>query len=127
MVGSEPVTAQVIRVTRPDTLMIRVYVPQSHSQNTIHAVVAGVSCEPAARQDILDWVEIHADFGRLRLVTDWLRDTYGRVLADLADVVSGETLASYLVGQGSAKPWDTHYLDTFRELMEAEEPDDAGW
>lgn len=127
MVLPDALTAQVIRVTRPDTLMVRTHVPQTQSQATIHCVVAGVSCEPAARDHVIDWVEIHQDFGRIRLVTDWLRDTYGRVLADLADQQTGETLSSYLVSNGVAVPWDTHYLDTFRDLMQAEEPDDAGW
>lgn len=125
MVKQEPLTAQVIRVTRPDTLMVRTHVPQLQAQATVYCVVAGAACESNARESIIDWVELHADFGRLALVTDWLRDSYGRVLADLADLGTGETLAAYLISQGAAKKWDTHYLDTFRELMEAEEPDDA--
>lgn len=127
MVIQEPLTAQVVRVTRPDTLMVRTHVPQLQSQTTVYCVVAGVSCEPTAREHIIDWVEAHQDFGRIRLVTDWLRDSHGRVLADLADIQSGESLSSYLIDQGAAKQYGTHYVDTFRELMEAEEPDDAGW
>lgn len=127
MVFPEALTAQVIRITRPDTLMVRTHVPQLQSQATIYCVVAGVSVEPTAKPHIIDWVECHQDFGRIRLVTDWLRDTYGRVLADLADGSTGETLSSYLVSHNVAAPWDTHYLDTFRDLMTAEEPDDAGW
>lgn len=127
MVIPEPLTAQVIRVTRPDTLMVRTHVPQLQSQATVFCVIAGVSCEPTAREHIIDWVEAHQDFGRIRLVTDWLRDSHGRVLADMADLQSGESLSQYLVTHGAAKPYDTHYLDTFRELMSAEEPDDSGW
>lgn len=127
MVIPESLNAQVIRVTRPDTLMVRTHVPQLQSQATVYCVVAGVSCEPTATEHIIDWVEAHQDFGRIRLVTDWLRDTHGRVLADLADMQSGESLSSYLIDCGAAKPYDTHVLDTFREMMESQEPDDASW
>ena len=123
----EALTAQVIRVTRPDTLMVRTHVPQLQSQATVHCVIHGVTTDASAVPHIVDWVESHADFGRIRLVTDWLRDPYGRVLADLADIQSGESLSSYLLAQGCADKWDTHYVDTFRELMQAEEPDDTGW
>lgn len=122
----ETMTAQVIRVTRPDTLMIRIHVPQAQSQNTLYVAVAGVTCDEHAKQTIVDWVETHADFGRLRIVTDWMRDSYGRVLADLTDLQSGESLATYLVKQGAAKEYQTHYVDVFRDLMEAGEPDDLG-
>lgn len=63
----------------------------------------------------------------MRLVTDWLRDPYGRVLADLADIQSGESLSGYLLQQGCAQKWDNHYIDTFRELMTAEEPNEPDW
>lgn len=121
-------SAQVIRVTRPDTVMVRIHVPQTQTQTTMYMAVVGVTCEDHAKQTIVDWVETHADFGRLRLITDWMRDSYGRVLADLADIQSGETLATYLVTQGVAKGYDAHYVDVFREMLEAAEPDDdSGW
>lgn len=120
----EAMTAQVIRVTRPDTLMVRINVPQTQAQTTVYMAVVGVTCDEHAKQTIVDWVETHADFQRLRLITDWMRDSYGRVLADLADIQSGETLATYLVSQGVAQDYDTHYVDVFRDLMEAGEPDD---
>lgn len=123
MVTQEPLTARVIRVTRPDTLMVRTNVESLPAQLTLYCVLAGVKCRRAAKQRIIDWVEIHADHGRLRLVTDWLRDPYGRALVDLADLQSGETLTGWLVEQQVASPWDTHYLDTFRELMTSDEPD----
>jgi len=122
----ETMTAQVIRVTRPDTLMVRIQVPQTQSQATMYVAIAGVTCDEHAKQTIVDWVETHADFGRLRVITDWMRDSYGRVLADLSDIQSGETLATYLVAQGAAKEYDTHYVDVVRDLMEAGEPDDLG-
>lgn len=123
----ETMTAQVIRVTRPDTLMIRIHVPQTQSQTTMYVAVAGVTCEEHAKQTIVDWVEAHADFGRLKLITDWMRDSYGRVLGDLADPQSGATLGAYLVTQGAAKEYQTHYVDIFREMLEAAEPDDISW
>jgi len=128
MVIPEPLTAQVIRVTRPDTVMVRTHVPQLQSQATLHLALAGVRCLESARQPIIDWVETHADFGRLRLVTmDWLRDSYGRVLGDLCDAQTGEPLTGYLLENGCAERYDTHCLDVMRELMEAEEPNDSGW
>lgn len=127
MESAEALNCQVIRVTRPDTLMVRIHVPQTQTQATAYVVLAGVTCDDAARGTIVDWVETHADFGRLNLVTDWFRDSYGRVLADLSDIQTGETLSSYVVQQGAAKKYDTHYVDVFRELMEAGEPDDTGW
>lgn len=126
MDAPETMTARVIRVTRPDTLMIRIHVPQTQSQTTMYVAVAGVTCEEHAKQTIVDWVETHADFGRLRVITDWMRDSYGRVIGDLADLQSGETLATYLINQGAATAYDTHYVDVFRDLMEAGEPDDIG-
>lgn len=127
MVTQEPLNCQVIRVTRPDTIMVRITVPQTQSQSTAYVVVAGVTCDDAAKQTIVDWVETHADFGRLNLITDWFRDSYGRVLADLSDTQTGETLSSYIVGQGAGQKYDTHYVDVFRELLGAGEPDDIGW
>ena len=128
MVIQEPLTAQVIRVTRPDTVMVRTHVPHLQASATIHLVLAGVRCNESARQAIIDWVEMHADYGRLRLLPlDWVRDSYGRVLADLCDTQSGEPLTGYLLQQECAEPWDNHYLDVMRDLMTAEEPDDAGW
>ena len=85
MVGSEPLTARVVRVTRPDTFMVRTYVPQVTANATLCCVLAGVRCKKAARQHILDWVEIHSDHGRLRLVTACLRHTSRGGLADHAD------------------------------------------
>lgn len=127
MVGADPLTAQVIRVTRPDTLMVRTHVQPLQAQATVYCVLAGVRCKRATKQHIVDWVEIHQDHGRLRLVTDWLRDPHGRALADLADLQSGETLTGWLIEQRVAAPWPSHYMDVFRELMLADEPEDAGW
>lgn len=122
-----PLTCTVIRVTRPDTLMIRTHVPQMQASVTMYIALVGVKCGDAAKQDIIDWVELHADFGRLRLLAlDWYRDSYGRVIADLADTQTGDCLTSYLLQQGTAEPYDNHLIDTLREMMSAEEPD-AEW
>lgn len=115
----------VIRVTRPDTLMIRTHVPQLQASATMYISLVGVKCDDSAKQHIVDWVEIHADFGRLRLlVFDWYRDSYGRVLADLADPQTGDCLTAYLMQHGAAEPYDNHLIDTLREMMSAEEPDE---
>jgi hypothetical protein len=128
MVIQEPLTAQVIRVTRPDTVMVRTHVPHIQASANIYLVLAGVRCNESARQSIIDWVEMHADFGRLRLLPlDWVRDSYGRVLGDLLDTQTSEPLTGYLIQQECAEPYGDHYLDVMRELMTSEEPDDAGW
>ena len=128
MVIQEPLTAQVIRVNRHDTLLVRTHVPQLQAAANIHLVLEGVRCKKSCKPAIIDWVEIHNDWGRLRLVTlDWLRDTYGRILGDLADPQSGETITSYLLQHKMATPWPNHQMEVIREMMQAEEPDDAGW
>jgi hypothetical protein len=117
-------TCQVIRVTRPDTILIRTYSPPMQANVHVHLVLEGVRCKPAAKQEILDWVEIHADAERLRLVTwEWFRDSYGRVLGDLADLQTGEPLTQWLIDRGVAKPRPDHYLEVLRNMVASEEPD----
>jgi hypothetical protein len=124
MVSAEPMTCQVIRVTRPDTCLIRTYCPAVQSQVHVYLVLEGVECEPEARQEIIDWVEVHADAERLRLVTwEWFRDQYGRVLGDLADLQTGETLTAWLLERKVAEPRPDHYLDILRNLVAGEEPE----
>jgi hypothetical protein len=121
---TEPLTAQVIRVPREDTLLIRTWVPPINAAVNLSLVLEGVRCEPAAKQEIVDWCEIHADFERLRLITSgWVRDSYGRLLGDLADLQSGETLTGYLLEQHAAAQWPTHYLDVLTDMMTSPEPE----
>ena len=126
MVVQEPLTCQVIRVCRPDTLMVRTHVPQLASSATIHLVLEGVKCRKTTAPAVVDWVEIHQDWGRLALITfDWIRDSYGRVLGDLADRQSGETLTAFLLQNTSATPWPDHHLEVIRQMMHATEPGDV--
>jgi hypothetical protein len=109
-------TAQVIRVTRPDTLLIRTFVPSVSANVNMHLVLENVKCQPEAKQEIVDWCELHADWERLRLISpEWVRDSYGRVLGDLADLQSGEVLTTYLLERHVASPWPNHYYDVLTE------------
>lgn len=116
--------ATVVRVPRHDTVMIRCVCPMLQSQITTHMTPAGVWCDDGAEDAIIDWVECHSDAERLRLVPmDWMRDAYGRLVADLADLQSGERLSTYLIDAGVAKPRPHHTLDVLHEMMNAKEPE----
>jgi hypothetical protein len=123
MVQPESV-AQVIRVTRPDTLLIRTVCPHIQSRVSIYMVLEGIHALPEARPAIIDWVEIHADAERLKLVsTDWVRDDYGRLLGDLADLQSGEMLTDWLLSQGVATPYEHHFTDVMEAMLRSQEPE----
>jgi len=116
----------VTRVTRNDTLMCRAYCPLARSRHEFAVSVAGVWCHHDAMQHIVDWCEIHADHERLRLMPyDYIRDEYGRMVADLSDIQSGETLSAYLLSVGAAKPRPHHMLEVMGSFMSSREPDDA--
>ncbi len=126
MESSEPITAQVIRVTRKDTVQLRVMNPQLQSMVATYMAVEGVWCDEHADSAIVDWVEIHADHGRLQLVTfGWVRDEYGRLLGDLCDLQTGECLSDYLVEQKVATPRPHHYMETMMNLMQGKEPEEC--
>lgn len=115
--------AQVIRVTRGDTILIRCATPQLASMCAIYLCLCGVRCKKKAREHIIDWVDIHADADRLRLVTfGWMRDQFGRLLGDLSDISTGERLTDYLIEQGVAEENPHHYADVVEALMNAPEP-----
>jgi hypothetical protein len=121
----EESVAYVLAVTRPDTLKIRVPNIQLGCMTTIYLVLEGVKCNDHADGMILDWCEMHANFGRLRLHTGkWLRDLYGRVLGDLADPDSGELLTDYLVANKAATEYPQHYMDTLTAVIHAKEPEE---
>lgn len=124
MVGKEALTCQVIRVTRPDTVLIRTYCPQLQGNAHVHLVLEGVKCGRRSTAEIIDWVDIHADAGRLKLITwEWFRDEYGRVLGDLVDLQTGEPLTQWLIDRKVAKPRPDHYLEVLRNMVNCEEPD----
>lgn len=124
MVGKEAMTCQVIRVTRPDTVLVRAYCPQLQGNTHVHLVLEGVKCFRKATPEIIDWVDIHADAGRLKLITwEWFRDEYGRVLGDLVDLQTGEPLTQWLIERKVAKPRPDHYLEVLRNMVNCEEPD----
>ena len=123
MDGQETI-AQVIRVTRGDTVLVRCTAPQLASMVAVYVVLCGVKCKKSAKSAIVDWVEIHADADRLHLVSyDWVRDQYGRLLADLADITTGERLTDYLIDGGVAEEYPHHYADVIEAMIRAEEPE----
>jgi hypothetical protein len=116
--------AQVIRVLRPDTILVRAACPLVQSQVSVYMTPCGVTCEPGSEPAIIDWVELHADADRLALITwDWLRDEHGKLLADLCDVRTGETLTHYLLEIGVAKERSNHLVDVLEKTMHALEPE----
>jgi hypothetical protein len=126
MAEAEPVTAQVVRVTRPDTIHLRAMCPTLQSMISCHMTIHGCVCEEGAQQAICDWVEVHADHGRINLSTvGWMRDEYGRILGDLCDMQSGECLSSYLLEQKVASPRPHHYMETLLALMHSKEPEEC--
>jgi hypothetical protein len=119
--------AVVTRVLRHDTLQARVWMPLIQSRCTVHITPAGVWCDDTAKDHIVDWVELHADAERIRLVPfDYLRDEYGRLIADLADIQTGECLSEYLINVGAAKPRPHHLMEALHALVDSREVDDVG-
>ena len=125
MEESNPIVT-VSRVTRCDTLLCKTYCPLSRSRYEIAVSLAGVWCNHDAMPHIVDWCEIHADHERLRLMPyDYIRDEYGRLVADLADIQSGETLSAYLIANDVAKPRPHHMLEVMGAFMSSREPDNV--
>jgi hypothetical protein len=110
--------ATYVRTCRPDTVHIRLLVPQIQSFVATRLLLDGVDCTPEAKEEIEEWCEAHADADRLRLITpDFFRDTYGRLLGDLADPKTGECLTDYLIDIGVAQAKPQHYLELVREML----------
>ncbi len=117
-------SVRVIRVTRPDTILIRATSALLQSMVSTYMVIEGVTCKPEAVDSIIDWVEVHADAERLHLVAfDWVRDEYGRLLGDLAEIQTGERLSAYLIEQGVAAANPNHYMDVIYTLFSGKEPE----
>lgn len=116
--------ATVVRVPRHDTLLIRTHCPLIQASVSTYMTPANVWCDDGAESAIIDWVELHADHGRLRLETyEWLRDDHGKLLGDLIDTQTGECLTQYLLEQSVAKPRPHHITDVMYALMNAKEPE----
>lgn len=89
-----------------------------------YLVLEGVTCHPEAREEIIDWCELHGDAERFRLlIWQWFRDNYGRVLGDLADIRTGEPLTQHLLDAKVAEPRPDHYLDILLSNTESEGPE----
>jgi hypothetical protein len=116
--------AQVIRVLRPDTYLIRAACPLIQSQVSMYMTPCGIECNPGCEPEVIDWVELHADAERVGLETaEYLRDEFGRLLADLTDLRTGESLTSYLLSRGVAKERPSHVREVMECLMVAKEPE----
>lgn len=117
--NEEALSVQVVRVTMPDTLLLRVQTPVTQGHSSIYVRLFGVECASEAKQAIVDWAEVHP--APTLLVADWLRDCYGRLLGDLVD--GNSSLCEYLVAQGCAEEKDDHYGEVVGDLLRAEEPE----
>jgi hypothetical protein len=125
MEHADPIVT-VTRLLRHDTYDLRMYCPALRARATVYMTPMGIWCDDDARQHALDWIELHAENDRLRLITaDWLRDEYGRLLGDLQDLRSGETLTSYLMSVKAAKRRPHHVMDVMYVLASAPEVDEC--
>lgn len=123
MERTEPI-ATFVRVSRPDTLMIRLMVPQIQSMVTTRLLLEGVECMPEAVDEIDTWCDLHGNGEQFRLVTpDYFRDSYGRMLGDLQDLDTGEMLTDHLLDAGVATARPNHYLDLLREMLASGGPE----
>lgn len=112
---------RIIRVTAPDTVMVRLTVPPLMGNTTLYVRLLGVECSDGATEHIKDWVELHHGSIEL-LVLDWLRDPYGRVLGELSNGEEGVT--QYLTRIGAAEPYPNHHAEVMAALLNAEEPEE---
>lgn len=118
-------SCEVIRVTRPNTLLIRSMSEIMQSYASTYLCLAGVRCRKSAVKDIIDWLEIHGDFGRYELLLfDWMRDSYGRLIGNVLDRKTGEALTTYLIQRGSAVERPNHLEEVMQDLLSAPEPDE---
>ena len=126
MANSSTLSCTVVRVTRHDTVLIRVHCPPIQSQINMHMVLEGVKVQRKAKSEIIDWVDVHADSDRDNFLTwEWFRDSYGRVLGDLTDPQTGDSLTQWLLSRRVAKPWPDHYLAILRDMVAAEGPEEC--
>jgi len=105
-------------------VVVRTPVKELQSYATIHVALFGVTCSEDAKSEIIDWVEVHSDAGRLFMATvEWLRDPYGRLVADLVDMQTGESLCDWLVSRGVASRNPHHFAEILDAGIESEEPE----
>ena len=123
MENTQAMTCTVIRVMRPDTLLLRVPCPQIMGRVSMYCTLMGVSnCSDGCRQAVVDWCELQQDGGRLLFLTaDWLRDSCGRLLVDLFDAQSKECLTDHLIDYGFCDENNNHIIDCVREMIDSQE------
>ena len=127
MVTPKALECEVIRVTRPDTLLVRTFVPSVTQKLCVYATpMATANHKKECQQAILDWVELHADNGVLLLDSHvWWRDSYGRLLADFLDVQSKESMCDYLIEHEYCEVNPNHVHDCLSVLLNSQEPRDV--
>lgn len=101
--------------------------PAISANVNVYAVPIGTKNHtPDCQQAIVDWVEVHADHGRLYLDShEWWRDSYGRLLVDLLDVQSKESLCDYLIKNDCCDDHPNHVFDCLTMMLDSKEPDDV--
>lgn len=119
----EKTLVNVLRITRDDTIQVREWCPACGQVNSCYIVLAEVWCDNA-QGHIRDWVEVHEGAIELKIF-DYLRDEYGRLLADLYDRETGQTLTQYLIEVGAARPRPHHVAQVFDQIVRNMEPGDA--
>lgn len=126
MVTPKAIECEVVRVTRPDTFLLRTFVPSVLQKLCIYATpLATINHTKECQQAMLDWIELHADNGKLLLDSqEWWRDSYGRLLTDLLDMQTKESMCDYLVDKGFCKYNPNHVYDCLSVLLNSQEPSD---
>lgn len=119
----EKTVVHVIKITRDDTLHVKEFCTHCGNVDSMHIVLSGVFCD-GSRHHIQDWVEVHQQHLRLQPI-DYLRDDYGRVLADLVDYQTGEKLTDYLIQCNAATRRPHHVTEVFDNAFRYMEPGDA--
>ncbi len=116
--GKSPTLVNFVRTSRPDTVHVRMLVPQIQSMVGAYILLEGVECIPEAKEEIDNWIEARNGGDHLELVTpDFFRDTYGRVLGDLKDRSTGAMLTRHLLEVGVAEEKPNHYIELLREML----------
>jgi len=121
------VMAFVVRVTRPNTILLRVFLYGTEKSETHYVVLSGVKVKKKqAVGNIIDWCELHSCAGKHGLaVKGWIRDSFGRLIGDLYDLQTGETLSEFLLLRGDAVKWPSQVQEAMDDLLFSQEPEDG--
>lgn len=106
---------------------MRTTLPAVSASVCIYATPIGTkNHRPECKQAIVDWIEVHADHDRVLLDShEWWRDSYGRLLIDLLDIQSRESLCDYLIDNDFCDEHPDHVLDCLTTMLASREPEDV--